>query len=53
MNFEDYLMEQFIKNNPQVLDDDIPEAFNDWKENADIEDIIEYAEKWKDYLLIK
>lgn len=49
--FEDYLQEQFILSEPQILDDDIPDAFNDWLVDLAIDEIIDYAEKW--HLIIK
>ncbi len=49
--FEEYLQKQHFEENQQILDDDLTDAFNDWKDNADIEDIIEYAQKWGDKLI--
>jgi hypothetical protein len=46
MTFENYLMEYFCKVEPTILDDDIPDAFVDWLEKIDIEDVIDCAEKW-------
>ena len=51
--FEEYLEEQHFKENPQILDDDLTDSFNDWKDNADVDKIIEYAEKWGKILLNK
>lgn len=37
-----------MEQEPQVLDDDLPDAFNDWLERQDIDDIITYANEYKD-----
>ena len=41
----DFLMEKFLEEEPQTLDDMIPDSFNDWLERKDIQDIIDYAEE--------
>lgn len=46
-NFEDFLMTKFMEDCPMVLDDDIPDAFGEWLENSDIQEIIEYADEYK------
>lgn len=46
INFENYLQEQFMEDEPQVLDDDIPDAFDAWLETKDVNDIMEYGEKY-------
>ncbi len=46
IDFENYLQEQFMKDEPQVLDDDIPDAFDAWLETKDVNDIIEYSGKY-------
>lgn len=45
-NFEGYLMEYFCKVEPTVLDDDIPDAFNDWLEGIDIDTIFKVADSF-------
>lgn len=46
-DFEDYLQEVFHKTDGCcVLDDDLPDAFNDWLCNLDIEEWLEYGEKY-------
>lgn len=42
--FEDYLKEQFWENCPSVLDDELPDAFDDWLGNLDTQELIDYAE---------
>jgi len=41
----DFLMDKFMEEEPQTLDDMIPDCFNDWLESKDVNDIIEYAEE--------
>ena len=48
MTFEDYLQEQFILEEPSILDDDIPDAFSDWIGNADPNDLIELGQRFSD-----
>ena len=43
-NFESYLMEYFTRVEPSILDDDIPDAFNDWLENVDMDTIFKVAD---------
>ena len=45
-NFEDYLMEQCIKENPHILDDMLPDYYEQWKDEMDIEIIFLYADKY-------
>ncbi len=42
--FENYLKEYFTELNPQVLDDDLPDAFDNWLGGRDVDDIIKYGE---------
>ena len=42
----DFLMEKFMEEEPQTLDDMIPDSFNDWLERKQIDDFIEYAEEY-------
>lgn len=37
-DFEDYLQEYFMRQNPHLLDDDIPDAFADWLSDLDTDD---------------
>ena len=44
--FEAYLMEQYFKQeNP--LDDQSVEGFDEWLQDQDPNDMIDYAEQWK------
>jgi len=45
-NFEDYLQEKHIKENPTILDDDLPDAFDDWVAEIDVDAIIEHADAY-------
>jgi wobble nucleotide-excising tRNase len=46
-NFEDFLQDKFIKQNPTVLDDDIPDAFDEWLQELAPEEWIEYGDEYK------
>ena len=46
IDFEQFLQERFVNEEPQVLDDDIPDAFNAWLENSDLQEIIDYADMY-------
>ena len=49
--FEEYLQARFFIEEPQVLDDDFPDAFNEWLGRADVDEIIDYAELWGKQLI--
>jgi hypothetical protein len=44
--FEDWLQDKFIRENPCVLDDDIPDAFSEWIGDSELNDIISWANEW-------
>lgn len=46
IDFEDYLQDKFIRDNPHVLDDDIPDAFSEYLGNLDPMELIELANEW-------
>ena len=46
-NFEDFLQDKFIKQNPTILDDDIPDAFDEWLCDIEPELWIEYGDEHK------
>ena len=46
MTFENYLQEKHFEENQQLLDDDLPDAFEEWASNLDVQEVIDYAEKW-------
>lgn len=45
ITFEDYMQEQFQKEHPMVLDDDMPDKYSAWIETLDTEEVWNYAEK--------
>ena len=45
-SFEDFLGRMHMEDEPMVLDDDLPDAFNNWLSNLGAELTIAYAEKW-------
>jgi hypothetical protein len=47
-NFEEFLQDYHYINNPQLLDDDLPDAFDDWLVELQADDWIKLAEKWQD-----
>jgi len=46
IDFEDYLQDKFIRDNPHVLDDDIPDAFDNWLSDMDCGELIDLANDW-------
>lgn len=45
-SFESFLQDKFCRENPCILDDDIPDAFSEWIANADPTEVISWAEEW-------
>ena len=45
-DFEFFLQMKHMEQEPQILDDDLPDAFNDWIVNQDIDDIIYWANEY-------
>ena len=43
--FEDFLKNKHMELYPTILDDDLPDAFDNWLEGRTKEEIIEYAEE--------
>lgn len=48
-NFEDFLADKHMEEHPQILDDDLPDHFNDWLGNLDGEEYIKYADEYAIY----
>lgn len=46
LNFEEALQEEHSKQHPQVLDDDLPDHFDNWLANLEQEDLIKLADKY-------
>lgn len=44
--FIDYLKEIHMQENPELLDDDLPDDFDRWISTLDIEEVIQHAEDW-------
>jgi len=44
--FQEYLMARCMEDT-HALDDMLPDVYSDWITSQDVEDIIEYAEKWR------
>lgn len=49
-NFEDYLEEICFSENPTVLDDDMPDFFDNWFSELDAQEITEYTEAYVKYI---
>lgn len=49
--FTQYLKEIHMKEHPEVLDDDLPDAFDLWMAELDTEELINYADKFAIELL--
>jgi len=49
----DFLMEKFLEEEPQTLDDMIPDCFNDWMERLDVQEVIDFAQEYADELVIR
>ena len=45
-NFEDYLQLKHSEQNPEVLDDMLPDDYERWLEDIGIEGVIEYADRY-------
>jgi hypothetical protein len=45
-DFEDFLQDKFIRQNPTVLDDDIPDAFDEWLQEIEVDLWLEYGEEY-------
>ena len=43
-SFDEFLQDKFSDRFPQILDDDLPDAYADWE--LDSEELMEYAEKY-------
>ncbi len=44
--FEYFLAEKHLEAEPQILDDDLPDAFNDWLTTLDVEEFIKYGDEY-------
>ena len=51
--FEQFLQEKHSEENPQILDDHLPDSFEGWLEQLSIDELIEYADEHVGKLLTK
>ena len=45
-SFEQYLEERCFEENPTILDDGMPDFFDNWLGDQDIESLLIYSEGW-------
>lgn len=45
-NFEEFLQDYFADNNPEIMDDNIPDEFDSWIEKLDLDDFIRLGQKY-------
>jgi len=45
-DFESYMQEVFAESYPQVLDDEMPDACNEWMVDLDVDDWLRYGQKY-------
>jgi len=45
-SFEEYLQRKHMEDEPTVLDDDLPEAYETWLEGQGVDLLIAYAGVW-------
>lgn len=45
-NFEDYLLAMHVEENPELLDDDLPDNYPEWLGSLEPEDFIRYGTKY-------
>ena len=45
-SFEQYLEDRCFVENPTILDDDMPDFFDNWLGDQDIESLLVYSEGW-------
>lgn len=45
-NFEEFLQYKCSEINPTVLDDELPDCFDNWLSNVDIDDVVEYGNEF-------
>ena len=44
--FEQYLEDRCFELHPELLDDDMPDCFDNWLGDQDIESLLVYSEGW-------
>lgn len=46
MKFETFLQDKFMKEEPQILDDDLPDTFDTWLTALQADDFIKYGNEY-------
>ena len=44
--FEEYLAHRHHEEYPEILDDNLPDAFDNWLSNLDVSEAMIYADAW-------
>ncbi len=50
LDFEQYLQEKFWEDEPMTLDDQFPDAFNDWLVEEDPQTIIDFGQEYAELI---
>ena len=45
-DFEDYLTKKHHEENPEILDDELPDHFSDWLSDLDPQAVVDYVESY-------
>lgn len=54
INFEYYLIDKFMKDEPCILDDDFIDAYESWiDDNFEYDRIVKWANDWASKLMVK
>lgn len=53
ITFKDYLSDKFFDQHPEVLDDDMPDRFDDWLAELDIDEVLNYGEQFRTEVIEK
>lgn len=46
MNFEEYLQKQHMRENPTILDDELPDDFDRWYGELSVSEMEQHANEW-------
>jgi hypothetical protein len=50
-SFEDFLKQKHYEEHPMLIDDDLPDAFDNWLGEIDGEDYMKYGQEYGEYLI--
>jgi len=50
LDFEQYLQEKFWEDEPMTLDDQFPDAYEEWLINSDVQDIIDFGQEYAEFI---